>query len=52
MRREYVRAMVHIRFVCELYRLQGECGRYFAHEHPQGATSWYESCVKEVMGRD
>ncbi len=44
--------MVHIRFVCELYKLQDECGRYFVHEHPQGGTSCYESCVKEVMERD
>ena len=38
--REYVRAMVHIRFCMELYALQHAAGRYFLHEHPAQATSW------------
>ena len=51
-RREYTRAMVHLRFVCELYRLQDECGRYFVHEHPLGATSWHETCITEILERE
>ena len=33
-------AREHFQFVCTLYRLQHDEGRYFAHEHPQGAGSW------------
>ena len=32
--------LTHLRFVCELYRIQAESGRYYLHEHPAGATSW------------
>ena len=39
-KRERIRAMVHLRFVCELYQMQLDEGRYFLHEHPSGATSW------------
>jgi hypothetical protein len=46
--REYVRAMVHIRFVMELYQLQMDGGRYFLHEHPAFATSWAETEVKRI----
>ena len=31
-KREYVRAMVHIRFTMELYQLQHAAGRYFLHD--------------------
>ena len=47
--REYVRAMVHLRFCCQLYREQLEGGRYFLHEHPECARAWGESCIKELM---
>ena len=30
-RREYIKAMVHMQFVCELYRVQMDSGRYFLH---------------------
>ena len=46
--RERVSAMVHLRFVCELYELQASEGRFFLHEHPQGATSWTEACIERV----
>jgi hypothetical protein len=36
-------------FVCELYALQHAAGRYFLHEHPNGATSWSLECIKSVM---
>ena len=48
-RRDYTRAMVHLRFVCELYALQYESGRYFVHEHPAGAQSWNEGCIHELL---
>ena len=35
--RERIRAMTHLRFVCELYELQIAEGRYFLHEHPSTA---------------
>ena len=28
---------------------QWKKGRYFLFEHPAGASSWEEECVKEVM---
>ena len=49
MAREYVRAMVHLRFVCELYTEQVQAGRYFLHEHPANATSWQEECMQKVL---
>jgi len=47
-RRGYLKAMIHLKFMCELYREQVAGRRYFLHEHPEGATSWAESCVVEV----
>ena len=46
--RDYVRAMVHLRFMMELYEDQITRGRYFLHEHPAYATSWDEACVAEI----
>ena len=50
--REYVRAMVHIRFCMELYQLQHDGGRYFIHEHPTSATSWAVPEVRRIMQID
>ena len=47
--REYVRAMVHIRFTMQLYELQLSAGRYFLHEHPAQATSWAEAEVQKIQ---
>ena len=52
LQKEWNRAMVHLNFVCELYKLQDEHGRYFLHEHPVGASSWKEVCIREVMALD
>ena len=46
--REFVRAMVHIRFCMELYKLQMDEGRYFLHEHPASATSWAQPEVRKI----
>ena len=42
-------ARTHLKFVCELYIMQHEAGRYYLHEHPQGASSWKEQCIIDVM---
>ena len=42
-------ARVHLAFVCELYTMQLEEGRYVIHEHPASASSWPERSVQDVM---
>ena len=49
MKKEWNRAMIHLRFVCDLYRIQMKGGRYFLHEHPVAASSWKESCIREIL---
>ena len=49
MQREYNKAMIHLEFVCKLYRDQADAGRYFLHEHPVAASSWQERCVAELL---
>jgi len=46
--KEWTRAMVHLRFCCQLYRHQAEQGRFFLHEHPAQASSWATRCVEEI----
>ena len=48
-RREYIKAMEHLRFVCMLYKIQAEAGRFFLHEHPVAASSWKDLCISEVL---
>ena len=48
-RREMVRARVHLDFTMHLYRKQVAAGRLFLHEHPAHATSWQEPTVKAIM---
>ena len=43
------RARRPLQFVCQLYRLQHQAGRYFLPEHPIGAQSWKEEVVNRVM---
>ena len=47
--RDHVSEMVHLRFMCELYKEHANGGRYFVHEHPAMATSWNEECAMEVL---
>ena len=49
MRREYLKACVHLEFVAELYRDQLADGRYFLHEHPRSASSWDLSCMQRLQ---
>ena len=44
----FATARVHLEFVCKLYKMQQDAGRYFAHEHPQAATSWREKSIEEI----
>ena len=50
--REKVAGRVHLQWCCYLYRKQIARGMYFLQEHPNGATSWMEPCVLEVLGLD
>ena len=47
--REKIRAAVHLDFVCELYRDQIEDGRFFLHEHPEGAGSWEVEPISRLL---
>ena len=48
MERARLQAIVHMQFVAELYAEQIQGGRYFLHEHPDGASSWELPCVMEL----
>ena len=50
--REYNKAMVHLEFVCQLYRDQVNAERYFLHEHPDSASSWQERCITAMLAMD
>ena len=39
----------HLEFCTKLYEIQWREGRYFLHEHPQGASSWQEGCIERLM---
>ena len=51
-KRKRIAANVHLDFVCRLYALQADQGRYFLHEHPNTATSWQEASIVEMLERD
>ena len=48
MEREKKIAIQHLQFCCSLYKAQRHDGRYFLHEHPANAESWYLDCIKSV----
>ena len=48
-RRELVKARLHLDFMMRMYRKQHEAGRLFLHEHPKYATSWQEKTVEDIM---
>jgi hypothetical protein len=48
-RRELIRARVHLEFVCSLHAEHVEAGRLFLLEHPAPATSWQEDSMQELM---
>ncbi len=47
-RRELVKAKLHLDFVAMLYKEHVKGGRFFLHEHPQHASSWHERAIQEV----
>ena len=42
-------ARVHMQFVCRMYKLQHDEGRYFLHEHRQSELPWRKDCVQEIQ---
>ena len=46
---ELHRARVHMQFVCRMYKLQHEEGRYFLHEQWQSDLPWRKDCVEEIQ---
>ena len=49
-RMEYGRK--HLRSGAKLYAIQWRAGRYFLHEHPEGASSWEEQCIKSLLAKE
>ena len=43
------RARVHMQFVCRMYKLQHDEGRYFLHEQCQRELPWRKDCVEEIQ---
>ena len=39
----------HLHFVIGLYKIQLDHGRHFLHEHPQGALSWQDSMMENLL---
>ena len=52
-RREELRATGrrYLQTACAAYMSQIRRGKYFLHEHPWGAESWQEDCVREVAAQ-
>ena len=42
------KARIHLDFVAKLYSIQVTNNRYFVHEHPTSATSWYVDSIKQI----
>ena len=42
------KAKIHLLFCTGPYKAQMEAGRYFLREHPESATSWYETCMADL----
>ena len=38
-----------MQFVCRMYKVQHEEGRYFLHEHRQSELPWRKDCVEEIQ---
>lgn len=45
-------ARKRMEFYVELCEIQWRSGRYFRHGHPVGASSWQESMMQKVLGRE
>ena len=42
-------AIRHVEFCAALYRLQSASGRYWLHEHPNGASSWNLKTIAQLL---
>ena len=42
----------HLSFCAKLYAMHWRAGRYFPHEHPEGASSWEEQCIKNLLAKE
>ena len=42
----------HMKFCAKIYAIQWRTGRYFLHEHPEGASSWEEQCIKSLLAKE
>ena len=40
---------LHLRFVAAMCQLQLDHQRHFLFEHPQGAASWKEECIQQLL---
>ena len=38
-----------MQFVCRMYKLQHDEGRYFLHEHCQSELPWRKDCVEDIQ---
>ena len=51
--KEMNEARGHMLFCIELYKMQIRAGRYFIHEHPEGASSWHmRETIELLMDQD
>ena len=41
--------LLHLRFVCALYKRQVRCGKWFLHEHPKDAASWRCPYIERLL---
>lgn len=41
----------HLEFSVKLCKMQLDAAKYLLHEQPEGASSWQEQCIKQVMQR-
>ena len=48
-RRRLKEGLVHLKFVCQMYRRQMRCGKLFLHEHPVGALSWKTKPILKLL---
>ena len=46
---EYIRALKHLSFCCDIYDYQVRHGRFFLHEHPATASSWGTTEIQKIM---
>ena len=41
--------LIHLKFVCRLYKRQIQRGKFFLHEHPHGALSWRTKPILRIL---